>query len=179
MGTVTATLVVSLKPASGSGSTQGILKAEIDARPDGYNGGEVKFSAQSTPYMLLYKSTNVTLTNELATAGVLTKAASGTRQVVETLKFNNTQDASPGYPVASGFAYQWIGADLGALTLKDDARVQADKSGYAIAMVTYATAFDVWQLSNLPAKVQGFDALGNSAWETSYEVLAVFVGTAS
>ena len=102
-----------------------ILSAEIDGRETedgGYNGGDTNFKPGDTVGIMLFKTSNVTLTTSLSSAGTLssygTNAFAASSEVDSFLVFNAEPSVSLSYPCTTGTTgFNWLGNSLGAFTI--------------------------------------------------------------
>lgn len=166
-----ATIVVQFGVAPG-GSGDGHLSAEVDSRETGLNGGQSAFSPGSDVYILAHRTTNVTITDYLSSAGTLAAQAPISYQVTQDLSFEDSRTASLSKPVAGATldSVEWFGNSLGALTVAaDKMTVEAPDRGVAIARVTYTVNADVFRLAT-PATING---------QTTYPILVLFKGIAA
>lgn len=162
--TVTASLVVQI---GDDAAGQGLLRAEIDGREDGFNNGETNFVPGDTPHYLVYTGASTVVTQHVSTLGAISSLGRRTREVEEVVTFADAREASVGYPVRSGLSVDWMGASPGAVQLKGEDRLVLPEKGIGVATVTYTTEFEVFRLSNLPGTVNG---------KADYSVLIVLVG---
>lgn len=150
--TVTASLVVDFS----DGADNGLLKAEIDSREDGFNQGRTSFVPGDDAHFLVYLGDNTSLADIDTTLGVVSFQQNGGREVTETVQFTKQQrTATLGYPVTSGLSVNWMGANPGTPQLRGDSELVLPQAGLGIATVTYNTTFRVYRLSNLPSTVNG------------------------
>jgi hypothetical protein len=168
MATVRTTLVVRFDAGEQSGVGGSMLKAEIDDRESGLNAGKTQFRPGDSPYYLVYRTSDVTITQHRSSAGVIATAGPGVREVTEYLEFADEQEASLSYPVSGSIAYTWLGNNLGRLQLVGQTGVKAATKGVGRAKVTYQSAYQAYRLSNVPQELGG---------ETSFDVLILIAGT--
>ena len=153
---------------SGSNTTsnQGVLKLEIDGRPDGLNKGKTSgFLPGESVGILAYRGSGVTIKNIKSSVGSVVNVGSGTKTISTDLVFADTNQASLAYPSSGGFDGVWLGRSLGSLVVLQDTNVLADNSGVAIFNAEYTAAFDTYRLQSIPAIVGG---------KNSYKVIVVF-----
>jgi len=162
---VTATLVVQFR-----NEAAGVLQAEIDSRPAGYNNGRTSFVPGDSPAFLMFKSTNVEILSEEVSAGTLATLAPGLLSVTDFLQFANADEASLSKPFHSGASYKWLGNNLGTPTIVGDTKVRLAAKGVGILKITYNSAFLARRFAGLPTILNG---------ETEYSVIAVITGEAS
>lgn len=160
---VTASIVVNF---GDSAAEDALLRAEIDSRETGLNGGVTSFSPGESAYILTYKE-NISSILAQVSAGSISLHSTGSRQVTQELSFAGTNQASLQYPAASIDSVTWIGNDLGTLTYVGGASVRSQTTGVGIAKVTYTTNFTAYRL-NAPATLNGL---------TSFNILVLFTGT--
>ena len=162
--TVTASLVVQLGDGAGD---DGLLKAEIDSREDGFNGGDTSFLPGDSVHYLVYTGAGIALTRHEATLGAISSLGRRGREVEEVVSFANARRATLQYPVAGGLSIAWMGDSPGTAQLKGDNELVLPEAGVGIATVTYQTEFEVFRLNNLPGQVNG---------KTDYSVLIFMIG---
>ena len=165
MAEITTSLVVNFQ--SSQAAADGVLRAEIDSRPDGFNEGDTSFVAGDSPAYLIYKGSTVTITENSLTAGVRQDLGTFTRVVEETLNFINTRTATASFPIVSGFTSKWLGRDLGNVSVTDDITVQAENKGVGVLKIEYTTQFTAHRITNVPVPLNG---------ETEFPVIVFIVG---
>lgn len=165
MSEVTASLVVQF-----AGDGAGILQAEIDSRPAGYNNGRTSFVPGDQPAFLVFKSVNVEVTDVTPSAGNIVALGTGTMQVSELLQFANADEVTLSKPYHSGMVAKWLGTSLGSVALVGDSKLRSASKGVGVLKVTYNARFLAYRLSGVPTVLNG---------ETEYEVLIVVTGEAS
>lgn len=167
MGVVTATVTIQFTGNNGK------LSAEVDSRADGPNNGKTSFSPGDDVYLLVRRSSDVSVAG-YASLGTVTKVGNvlgiDERQV---LTFPRTRAAELSQEPSGAVNILWLGNGLGGhnvkgttLSLTDEYDTSNPPVGVAIA--TYESSGESWKLSNLPSTVSG---------KSSYEVLVVLVGT--
>ena len=156
---------------SGGAGLSGQLSAEVDARPEGLNGGRSSFNPGETVYILIYKSDNVTITDTVCSAGSMGAQGSTVVSKTEELMFEDVDSASLSVPAQSSLASTlWYGRSLGSLTLQSDkVTVRASSKGVGVAKVTYGALALIYALSS-PATLNG---------ETDFSILVLIKGTAA
>lgn len=169
MANVTATVVVSF----GDANAAGLLTAEIDSRPDGYNNGKTTFSEGDEPVILVRKGSNVNIDSVLTSLGACTQFATGSTAEKEFLIYVQTATATSSKPVSSGFSSQWYGNNLGTVAVKNDNQIQITGPTLPITMVgvlgiTYTSDFIAYKLTGIPSTVNG---------EKTFQVVVAFIGS--
>jgi len=166
-----ATIRVQFGSPDGQGTSEGHLSAEVDARPQGLNGGKTSFSPGETVYILVYKSDNVSITETICSAGSLSAQGTATVTVTDELMFEETDSAGLSVPARAGIdASVWYGRSLGSLTLQvDKVTVKSAVKGVGVAKVTYEAQAQVYALAS-PAALNG---------ETDFSILALIKGGAT
>ena len=162
--TITTSIVVNFGE-----DDQGILTAKVDDRPNGYNSGETSFAPGETVGFLVYSTSNVSVNTPIPSLGSVQQITGAqTESQDEFITFENTNKSSSSLPIRSGFTYEWIGTNLGAVTVSDQQTVIAANKGVAVLHITYNTQFVPWRLTNIPTTVAG---------ESSFPVLIFISGT--
>lgn len=163
---VTATILVDFAQGGESGAT-GHLSAEVDDRADGLNNGDTSFQPGDTAYFLVFKSANVTHTDPVPSAGTVTAATVGIVTKEDQIIFANVATGSLPVPALAITDYEWMGTDLGTLTLGDDEMtVTAATAGVAVCKITYTTQPEAYGLAS-PANING---------ETDFDILVYIAG---
>lgn len=172
---ITTSFTISFGSGGGGGA---VLKAEVDDRPDGSNGGNTSFIPGDNVGWLLFKTTlgqqEVTITGMKSSIGSIEGGAASSKEIKETLTFANDTAATLGYPISGGFkSVEWVGANLGTLVMLDETAVKlqgVEKSNTnpfaGVVEVVYDSPCQVYSLTN--TLVTG---------KSSYEALVVVVGT--
>lgn len=168
MGAVTTSVVVNFENPS---DAEGVLKAEVDTRPCGLNGGKSTFRPGDTVYIVLWKSSNVEDFGYTASAGSLSATSSSvTYNITDVLTFIDSDTASINYPVSSGFSSTWVGNNLGAVTPSDSEVTlnSAPETAHYVGVlkVSYASVGQVYKLV-APDNVNG---------DTKFSITVVFWG---
>ena len=152
MSDVTASLVIAFTPDSESESA--VLVAEVDSREDGLNNGDTTFRPGDPVYYLTYAGQNVSIAQQIATAGGIASVGGGNRQVTETVTWANVRDASVSYPVSGGLSVAWQGRNPGKASLSGDKTLRLPSAGVGVAEVTYSTTYQAWRLSGVPTSIE-------------------------
>ena len=121
MQIITASQIITFDDSSDA--DRGILRLEIDSRPDGLNGGRTSFKPGDSVGLLLYRSSNVSIIHgPIVTAGTLD--SEGTHSVFQAgyLTFADNHDATMGYPIANP-SLSWVGNSLGSTKVVNESRV--------------------------------------------------------
>lgn len=161
---ITTSLVVNF---STSGSS-GLLSAEIDARPAGYNAGKTSFNPGDAPAFLVFKSSDVEIDSVEPSAGSITDETGGTVEVTEMLEFANVAEATLQKPVDGGsIVAKWLGNNLGTPVLVGDTKITIPAAGVGVLKVTYQSRFIAKRLNGIPTLLNG---------ESEFEVLIVITG---
>jgi len=166
-----ATIRVQFGSPDGQGTSEGHLSAEVDARPQGLNGGKTSFSPGETVFILVYKSDNVSITETICSAGSLSAQGTATVTVTDELMFEETDAASLSVPARAGIGTSvWYGRSLGNLMLQaDKVTVKSAVKGVGVAKITYEAQAEVYALAS-PAALNG---------ETDFSILALIKGSAT
>jgi len=154
----------------GSGdNSRAHLSAEVDKRPEGLNKGKSSFTGGEPVYVLVYKSTSVTITGKEVSAGTLHTAERQLVEVEDTLTFADKREASLSKPVSGSLDVTWFGQSLGGLTVgSDGVSVTAARSGVAVARVRYKAWASAYRIST-PLQING---------EKNYSLLFFVAGVA-
>ena len=168
-----ATIVVQFGVAPGADAgAVGHLSAEVDAREDGLNGGQVEFAPGAQVYILVYRTANVTITGVEVSAGTISAQGATLVNIEEELSFEDANSATLQKPAAGGAlqSAEWLGAELGALTLQaDKLTVHAAAKGTAVCRAGYTAEPDVYRLQ-APASING---------SANFPILVLFKGVAA
>jgi len=95
---ITTSLVISFSGEGAYGAGGGMLRAEVDARPEGLNKGTTSFYKGDSPGFLVYKSLGVTISKMVASDGKTYGTSDFIIDREEWLVFANTNQASLAYP---------------------------------------------------------------------------------
>lgn len=104
---VVATLNISFSEEAAE--AEGDLKLEIDDREDGLNGGNTSFKPGDDAYFFRFKGDNVTILSQNCSAGGLSGAGTGTKDIDENITFSNSDSGSLGYPPDGTVTMKWLG----------------------------------------------------------------------
>jgi hypothetical protein len=163
MSVVKTSIVVQFTTAG-----EGSLSAEIDSRPEGYNGGRTSFVPGDSPVFLIFKTSNVTIISIEPSAGVIAgPLGTGTVPVEDMLSFAKETEASLQKPITGALTSKWLGNDLGTPTVVGEQKVRVPTVGVGVLKTNYNSAFTAYQLTGLPTVLNG---------ESSYEVLILITG---
>lgn len=153
--TVTASIVVQFDRGADSSA---VMIVEIDDREiadGGTNGGKTTFLPGDDVNLLLYKNTTVVVDGWVPSLGSLNPVSYVpiAIQKTEDIVFAGETEVNVRYPVLGNFSYQWVGANLGAITVVNEntVRVPEPAAGtYAVgvARVSYTTYALVYKLSH-------------------------------
>ena len=161
--TITTSLVVNFEPGDGGG----ILTAQIDDRETGFNLGETSFRPGDSPAFLVYKSSNVTISDTVVSYGSLTDLGGGSSAETELLSFEMTREVSPSKPISSNFASKWLGNDGGIVTNTETNILVPDKV-VAVLKADYTANFNAYRISGVPTTLDG---------ETTFNIIVYIAGT--
>ena len=155
------------------------LSAEIDdreANEGGLNGGDTDFAPGDTAVFLVYKSSTITLKSPVASAGSVSYDGTTTVRKTEFVTFANEPEGNLDVPAASLGTREWIGNDLGTVTLKDETTLVLDsipEGIYAgVLKITYDATATVGRLDSGPFASAHPEM-------TEFEIVVVVVGEAA
>ena len=153
---MSASTTIQIQFGNGATSLAGaVLAAEVDSRSNGLNSGKTSFNAGATAWFLVYKSDNVVVTSVDCSAGSIGTGTSIPITKTEDVTFTNSATDSLRFPANSIVSVQWLGRDLGAITLGDDkTTLTIPEAGLGIAKVTYITTGYPYSLT-APATLNG------------------------
>lgn len=163
---VVATLNVNFSADDATGAGGG-LKLEIDDREDGLNSGDTSFAPGDDAYFFLFKDTNVTLvtTTPERTAGGVTSAGSGVKEIDENITFSNSNTSSLGYPPNGSVTMSWLGRSftLSGTTLSSNTalpevngselKMANGKNVIGVLKCVYESTGSLWKLSGVPTDI--------------------------
>ena len=169
--TVTASIVVQFNKDAASDA---VMLVEIDDREvaeGGTNGGKTSFMPGDDVNLLLYKNTSVVVDGWVASLGSL-NAVSLVPIVIpktEDIAFSGEVEASLRYPMHGAFSYQWIGVNLGTITVVGENKLTvpvqpAGSYSVGVARVSYNTNALLFRLSHSDPGL------------TDYSIVAFFAG---
>ena len=152
------------------------LSAEIDDRDNGRNGGDTDFQPGDTAYFLIFKSSNISLSAPVASAGSVSYDGTESVEKEDFVTFANEPEGNLDVPASSIISKTWIGNDLGDTALENETtlKLTSPPEGiYAgVLKVTYLAEATVGKLDSAPF------ASGNPTL-TDFEIVVVVVGTAA
>jgi hypothetical protein len=163
---ITTSIVISFSPEGSSG----YLSAEIDGRPEGFNGGKTQFSPGESPVFLVYKSADVTIVSIEPSAGNVAphSTPTGLTQHQQFMQFPKTTEGSLDRPIEGPLTHKWLGANLGVPTVVGDTKIVIPTLGVGVLKLNYESRFLAYKLSGLGTTLNG---------ESTYEVLIFITGT--
>ena len=152
------------------------LSAEIDDREDGRNGGDTDFQPGDTAYFLIYKSSSITLSSPVASAGSVSYEGTESVQKENFVTFANESEGNLDVPASSIISKTWIGNSLGDTELLNETTLKLtsppDGIYAGVLKVTYMAEATVGKLDSAPF------ASANPTL-TDFEIVVVVVGTAA
>lgn len=161
--TVTTSLVVNFE----AGDADAVLDAEIDDRDDGMNKGNTSFVAGDRVGYLIYKTSNVALQNQIASAGSLISRGTEVIAVEEFIAFANEKEVALPRPVYSGWTSPvWYGRNLGGVTVVNETTARIGTEGVGVCKVKYNTLAYKWELQS-PSSLNS---------ETTFDILIYVPG---
>lgn len=162
---IVATLNVSFNTdGTDTGADRGLIKLEIDDRPDGLNLGDTSFKPGEDVYYFMFKE-NVTLVagSHVSTAGGISSAGSGSKTIDETVSFSNSDSGSLGYPPSSSPTLSWLGrcyeiSESGQLVINtllperngSNFTMAGGKKVIGVLKCRYTATGDLFKLSGVP-----------------------------
>lgn len=171
MGVVTTSLVVEL---GGAASDSAIFNVQIDDREDGLNNGKTSFLPGDDIYLLLFKTSGVTVIDYLTSQGYLVPSGVADYPVEGFATFPVEKEFSLSYPVPAGrtVTKQWLGNDLGNSTIKNESIIalSADDATLGeryvgVMKYSYTAQASVYRLTD--TLINGVDV---------YQILCYFAG---
>ena len=164
-GVVTTSLVVQF--GLGTDEDNNFLSAEIDSRPEGYNGGNTSFLAGDSPVFLVYRSEGLTL-SFVSSKGSIAYVGTGQIEVDEYITLANEKTGSLPKPPLGPVTMTHFGGTVGATIVGLEVVLPA--VGTAVYRVQYSASFLAYRMSGIPAIFNG---------ETTFPVVVVVTGTAA
>ncbi len=137
-----------------------ILTAEVDARPEGMNGGNTSFlPGVDDPVILIFKSADVIVDSITTSIGTLTPVSVGAPYAVGEgndgfLLFANERSKNLSYPNNAGFSSQWYGTSGGVVT-DTETQVSIPADVVAVLKAAYTANYAAYKLTNVPAEING------------------------
>jgi len=167
--TYTTSITVDFTTADGAEGTTELLKAEVDSREDGLNGGDTTFiSGVDSPAFLVFKSTPVSIDVMTPTYGNIQSLGSGTYLVEDIVTFSMENTKALNYPISGNFTYKWLGRSNGSVSHTENTLSLAEKS-IGVLKISYEATYSAYRLNNIPAILDG---------ETEFSVLIYIAGSA-
>lgn len=156
--TVSATIVVDFRGAA-EADVSASLQAEIDDRPNGYNGGRTAFYVGDRPVYLTFVHRARILRQALTYPGSVAYVGAGLMDVTDNrVEFFGTQEGSLAYPFHSWIPSDdaadrvvWEGNQGGALSIEGRSVVHGNASiEAAILKIRYRAEFQAWRFEGVP-----------------------------
>lgn len=144
---ITTNLVIRFQTTDSSAAENAVLSAELDTRDDGLNEGRSQFLYGDTPAYLIYRTDNVTYTQE-STAGSVQYIETGSIEVIETISFVGETEARLSKPPLGGVAFTLVaGRDVDVSTLTVvGTRVTNPVEALAVVKAQYMTRYEAYRL---------------------------------
>lgn len=146
---VTASVTIGFGTASTASPS---FSAEVDSREDGYNSGKSQFAPGDTVYILLYKSTDITLgPSPVATSGGVAQTATITIDVTEDVSLAYETEFSISKPIANGTTpvFTWYSAVPAGLTKTSETTYSVAAKSIAVGKIDYKATAQVWALTGV------------------------------
>lgn len=159
---ITASLVVNFRDPNETGpdgtAPDASLIVEVDSRADGLNGGRTTIRPGDSVGYLIYKTDNVTITEQIVTAGGISSAGAGLITIGGAddplrLNFLDDDEQTVSKPIAGGLKTNWFGADGGNVAQASQLRLRTSSKVIGVLDVEYQTQFQGYRLSNVPSSV--------------------------
>ena len=164
-GVVTTNIVVQF--GSEDDADKYHLSAEIDSREDGYNKGKTSFIPGDSPYLLIYKSDELSLSFDVSTGG-LSSRSSELIAVDDFVTFANSDQEDVSKPPSGGVTLKRIAGSPGATI--SNMTISLPEPDVAVWKASYATRAYVYQLVGIPTELED---------ETSFPVVVFITGTSN
>lgn len=149
-----------------------ILKAEVDGREDGLNGGLSNFiPGVDAPYILVFKSSPVTIDSVDQSAGSMIDRGvnAGESFLVEDyITLADERESTLSYPVSSGWTAKWVGRAGGTIS-HTETTVYVPENTVGVIKVSYTANYRAYQLTGIPSTLSG---------ETEFPVVVYITGSA-
>lgn len=170
MATKNYTTSVTVNFSQSGGDDSQVLKAEIDSRDDGLNGGITTFiPGVDTPYILVFKSNPVVIDSIVQSSGsMINMGVMADYEVSEFIVFANEREQNLPYPVSSGFSAKWVGTAGGAIS-NTETTIYVPENTIGVVKVTYIAKYIAYKLTGVPAELSG---------ETEFPVVVFISGHA-
>lgn len=164
---VVATLNVNFSAEDGSGGSGAGIKLEIDDREDGLNNGDTSFAPGDDAYFFMFvdeSRVELITTTPVTTAGGVSSAGTGTKDIDEHITFSNSSEAQLGYYPSGSVTYRWLGraysldSRTNVLTSYSTPPVQSGatlsiadgKNVFGIITAQYQAQGSLWKLKGVP-----------------------------
>lgn len=133
------------------------LSASLDSRETGLNGGKTSFKPGDMAVILIYKSTNVTLEQPIASAGSISLGSQVEVDITEDLTFLGELKTNLQIPPTGAITGKWLGRSLGSISASGTGEVTAsggDSSKVGVFRATYKGTATVCTLVS-PVDIEG------------------------
>lgn len=160
---ITTSIVIDF---SNDSENSGVLKVEVDSDASGYNNGVTSFKPGDSPVLLMYKTSNVKILQIASSYGTVSSFASGKRAKREFVTFAGAKEASPSYPISSGFSSKWVGKSGGTVTQEQNS-LSLNSLFTGVLLIEYNTDFTALRLKDVPKSLDG---------ETSFPIVVFIQG---
>lgn len=147
MAGITTSLVIQFKTSDGAAAENAVLTAELDSRENGLNLGKSQFLYGDSPAYLIYRTSNVTYTQE-STAGSVAYVETGLIDVNETIQFLADTESSLSKPPVGDVTFTLVagrGIVPSALTVVGQ-KVTSPTEALAVVKATYQTQYEAYRL---------------------------------
>jgi len=117
----------------------GILVAELDSE---LNGEQNSFYYGDTVFFRVYRyPSNMSLTFDVSD-GIISSHGNDSSDEKEYIEFVDTKEGSIGKPAVSGtFSHQWLGNDLGEVSVNSGNSLLAANKGIAVLKASYTSNY--------------------------------------
>jgi hypothetical protein len=150
MAGITTSLVIRFQTTDGAAAENAILSAELDSREEGLNAGKNRFIYGDSPAYLIYRTDNVTYTQQ-STAGSVQYVETGSIEVIETISFVADTESNLSKPPLGGVTFTLVagnGIDVSQLTVVGT-KVTSPTEGLAVVKAQYNTRYEAYRLTNV------------------------------
>lgn len=147
---ITTSLVIRFQTTDGAAAENAILSAELDSREDGLNEGKNRFIYGDSPAYLIYRTDNVSYTQE-TTAGAVQYVETGSIEVIETITFVADTEANLSKPPLGAVTFTLVagkGIDVSLLSVVGT-KVTSPTEALAVVKAQYMTRYEAYRLMNV------------------------------
>jgi len=141
---LTITFVTEEKNLENNASIQARLDDEYNKDEEGEAINQFLYGSKA--YYQVFTSPEDLVLTQVQSDGTISPEGSGTAEIEEFIHFVDSYESNVTYPVRSIISSEWLGTNLGAVSVEGD-KIKSSQKGVGVLKITYSAYFRRFALS--------------------------------